>query len=536
MTVSAVASPFRTLMLTGLITAMMSLSACSLLNRKPNCSDPAVTQAAAESVREAINQNVRQRVKEAMDQGKLLDLSMLPPMLKSLDVQVRDSVSGSSNRSEQYCQAAVTVDIPANLIQQAGLFRQASGQPTLPNLAVLSDVELDNGQVRQKLAYEVIKNNSGAIAVNLDKPGNVEFVSQVLYDAVRQATLVAQTQLNPQVAGSETDLETPPEQTTTQRTTTTTTTTTPTPTPAEQSTTTATATAPSIAAAAAAGAVAGATATSEPKPVPLTPLQKARNRFKTAESRLNRTWNAADSEARSALRSEQRTWKSQRDSNCELDSAAVDNANAREIALLNCKARATEARVPTIRAKLRAATPAESDSSKSNKSETSKAESSKTQSTRSDSVKTDTAKPRTDSRVGPAGERSTESETTTRTTRTVETGPAAGTRDDPMAEYQAQQAARAAAEAAARRRQVAQEAEAARRRQADQDAAERRARLQARAEQAAADAERQQKQLEESSRAQAAAERRAIEERVAQENAERLSRGIREAQEQLNTP
>lgn len=490
-----------------LLTASLILGGCSLFKPKVDCADPKAAEAATAAFRDSIEQAAKQRVRDSINQGNGLDIGMLPQMLRSLEISLRQiSTSGSGGDSTQ-CQAELIVDVPAATLKRADATRQAFNQPSLTNLAVLSDLELDNGQISQKVTYPLLRNQSGELAVNeTGKAAAVDFTGQVLFDALSQVAPQVQTELNSQVAGSETTAlrdgstvdDTLPDTTGDSAAT----------------TTTATATAETSAAV--------------PVVAPLSPLQKARLRFKKADDRLNRVWQAADQDAQREVLPAQRRWLAKRDRECELSVAEMESATSRDIARWNCRASATEARVSRLRSQLRNAAAGETAVAAPRRDGPA-AEPRPVPRTEPAGPAARRDPPATDERAGPAYQR--EQDSADSQARQIARAAAEQQR------LQAETAERQAAERAARQARAEARARAEAIARAEIETEER----QARGEAAYAEQQRLREAAEASRRAAAEAERRAveaerraIEEQVAQENAAKLSRGVREAQSQLS--
>lgn len=297
--------------LIGIATAT-TLTGC---HRKPEltCSTETSVQLTQSLLADNLEADVMRRIKADMNaNGNHYDLTQVKSLLRGVQFGLGDTrtdrAEGTSTRLQ--CASTVTVQLPANLIQDADAVvaqRQQGG--TVSDRAIQNDVNLEGNQIRQDLNYTLQPTDDGKKLVGeaQNAQGLITFLGGVIFDALQKSHLDAQNAANAAVPVTQPPVATPD-----------------------------TSTSASI------------TPSTDNAPDP--ELQQATQRFTQANRKLNSLWSSTRREVRAQLLPDQQAWLQKRDQECRLNASnSGGTAQQMELARLDCQTAVTNDRLEPLR-------------------------------------------------------------------------------------------------------------------------------------------------------------------------------------------
>lgn len=298
-----------------MITCSSLLTACSNpLASKAECNDDMSRQLVAETLAKNLNQTGLANIKTMItDKGVDVDLIKFKAAVQQIKFELIDvrTTRADPQTSKKFCQAALNINVPSNLLKDASTAREIYQEMDLQKLAILSDLELEGSSVRYELEYAVQPTDDGqkiyAEVQNAEPP--LEFVNQVIMDALqknaRQAEQRSAYQFKQQMEQEQAQLA------------------------ADQA---ALETQQALERQANQQAYQGLQ------------QQEAVQRLSSANNKLNAVWNSTSKQVRDQLLAEQRIWLKKRELECRLNSEDAQ-PDMREIMRLRCETEVTTQRV-----------------------------------------------------------------------------------------------------------------------------------------------------------------------------------------------
>ncbi|MFA9203651.1 MAG: hypothetical protein ACEQSD_06620 [Flavobacteriales bacterium] len=302
-----------------LIICSSILAACSnpLSSSKAECNDEASRQLVAETLAKSLNQTGLANIKAMItDKGVDVDLVKFKAAVQQIKFELTDVRTDRADpqSSKKFCQAMLTVNLPSSLLKDADTAREMYQEMTLPKLAILSDLELDNSSVRHQLEYSVQPTDDGQkIYAELQNAApTIEFVNQVILDALQKPARLAERrsaeQFEQQAAQEQEQLA------------------------ADQ---------------AALDTQQAIERQANQQAYQNLQQQEAVQRLSSANNKLNAVWNSTSKPVRDQLLAEQRIWLKKRELECRLNSEDAA-PELRDIARLRCETDVTTQRVGVL--------------------------------------------------------------------------------------------------------------------------------------------------------------------------------------------
>lgn len=288
-----------------LAVASVFLTACdkvsSITGTTAKCDNETAKELVVESFSKGLSDLSSNRIKELIETENItIDMGKLRSSLKQITFQVTDVRTNNSdpNSKKSYCATDFIVKLPEQMILDADAARAVYEQNNVAQSAVLSDLSLEQNQLKKEIEYLVQPTDDGKkVFVTLENSDAlVHFVSEVAVDSL----LKSARQNAAEVAKQEEVKRI-----------------------AEQN-----------------------AAVQEYQEVV---LAEAKSNLDTANENLNLVWNATTKEVRDQLLAEQKIWLKKRDLECKLESSNTENP---EVYRLNCETNMTVTRTTELRQKI----------------------------------------------------------------------------------------------------------------------------------------------------------------------------------------
>ncbi|WP_257222266.1 lysozyme inhibitor LprI family protein [Acinetobacter sp. YH12128] len=288
-----------------LAVASVFLTACdkvsSITGTTAKCDNETAKELVVESFSKGLSDLSSNRIKELIETENItIDMGKLRSSLKQITFQVTDVRTNNSdpNSKKSYCATDFIVKLPEQMILDADAARAVYEQNNVAQSAVLSDLSLEQNQLKKEIEYLVQPTDDGKkVFVTLENSDAlVHFISEVAVDSL----LKSARQNAAEVAKQEEVKRI-----------------------AEQN-----------------------AAVQEYQEVV---LAEAKSNLDTANENLNLVWNATTKEVRDQLLAEQKIWLKKRDLECKLESSNTENP---EVYRLNCETNMTVTRTTELRQKI----------------------------------------------------------------------------------------------------------------------------------------------------------------------------------------
>lgn len=295
----------KRVLISALFCSIVALTGCdkiqSITGNTIKCDDEETKKLVVEVFSKKLSDISADRIKELVEtENVTVDMGKLRSVLKQITFNVMDVRTNNSdpNSKKEYCVAEFAVNIPSPIINDANSAREVYGESNISQVAILSDLTFENGQLKKELEYTVQPTDDGKkIFVSLENPDALAFfvrdisIDSLLKTARQNAVELAKQEEMKRVAEEE-------------------------------------------------------AATKEYQNVL---IQEAQAKLNLANQNLNLVWNATTKEVRTHLLDEQRLWLKKRDLECKLASTDYDNP---EVQRLNCEAEMTVQRINELKQKI----------------------------------------------------------------------------------------------------------------------------------------------------------------------------------------
>lgn len=271
------------------------------------CNDENSKTLVKEIIVEQLQHKTSASIKEIIASGgQAIDMAKLRSTFAQLDMNIVDvrTSKEDSQSSKKLCEAVLSVNLPASLVQQANESRTFYHLPDIQQLAILNDLKLENSVLSYEVSYSVQPTDDGKkVYASLDNAQPViDYLSTVTLDVLQKD--VRQNEYNIVLLQQQ-------EQ-------------------AQQE-----------------AAEAGEEARIETEYLQLQQAE-AKQKLDAANNKLNLVWKATRKDVRDELLAEQRIWLKKRDLECRLKAQDADPGYA-EAERLNCETEMTESRTQELR-------------------------------------------------------------------------------------------------------------------------------------------------------------------------------------------
>lgn len=290
--------------LTAIVCALV-ISGCdkvqSMTGSGVKCDNATAKELVAELFSKSVADSASERIKELINNENItVDMGKLRSALGQITFNVTDVRTNNSdpNSKKEYCVTQFVVKIPDQMIQDADVARAINGENNSVQEAVLSDLSLENNQLKKDLDY-FVQPTDDAKKVYVQLEGG-DAMSYFVRDVVIDSLLKSARQNAAEVAKQEEAKRI-----------------------AEQN--------------------------ANAKEYQDLLVTEAKSSLDQANENLNLVWNATTKEIRDQLLDEQRIWLKKRNLECKLDSSDADNP---EVHRMNCETNMTVQRTSQLRQKI----------------------------------------------------------------------------------------------------------------------------------------------------------------------------------------
>ena len=273
----------------------------SITGSNTKCDDETAKELVVESFSKSLNDVSSARIKELIENENVtVDMGKMRSALKQITFQVNDVRTNNSdpNSKKRYCATNFVVKLPTQMVADADAARAVYEENNVAQAAVLSDLSLEQSQLKKEIEYSVQPTDDGKkVFVTLENSDAlVYFVSNVAVDSLLKSARLNAAEIMKQEEIKQI---------------------------AEQN-----------------------AAAQEYQQVL---LAEAQTKLNNANENLNSIWNATTKDIREQLLAEQKIWLKKRDLECKLESSNTENP---EVSRLNCETNMTATRTSELRQKI----------------------------------------------------------------------------------------------------------------------------------------------------------------------------------------